>query len=646
MEPEPMTRTQQAISRRDFGRAKFLLPLICVIAPLFAAADVTAGERAVKRSEVVFMGRKDREIYEAYGATMVSWGGRPWKDDERAVAHFGKQVKVARDLGMRYCGGAAFRTSFRGMIDFDENWKDSHCLTIEGKPITVPWLWDQKHKDGHPAYWFCSNAPGYRKYLKWQVMTAMKVDVDGLHIDDYNGTAGTEYHGCCFCKNCMRMFGEYVKRNVSAERLKQCGVKSPEDFDYKAFLNGKGIKTVADYRRILNSAEHLGPEFVRFQYFTAADFVGETRRYAEQLADHRVLLSVNSSCSGPKSLVIAPQLSYFCGEVHHGAEKSPWGPQQNWDLTPVWTFKLADAIDRPQCCTGSGGDWAYIAEHKKPGLVRRWIAQDYAFGHCLMAPHRQWAYTKTKGTHHYQSTAEDFAHLYRFVRRNATLFDGYEAVAPVALLYSNAAARASHRHIQNMQHACLWLAAASVPFEIVMAGDEWLDARLSAEELARYKAVVMCSPTMFDGEQQKVVDELTAAGKVVGWDAKTGIEEAALRKLLPRQVTIAGSGKVIAVARAIPGKPNSPVVLHLLNRDYDEPSDTTKKLTGVEVTLDKSLFSGRSFSKATLYRPPAKFDPQAPGVSQPVSLEIRSVKGRTALTVPELDLWAIVKLER
>ncbi|NOZ22336.1 MAG: hypothetical protein GXP25_14750, partial [Planctomycetes bacterium] len=340
-----------------------------------------ASERPIKRSDVVFMGAKDKGIYEIYGATVVSWGSRPWGDTENAIKQFRERVKIAHDLGMRYCGGAAFRTAFAAMMDFDPNWRDSRCLTIEGKPITIPWLWDHKHKKtGEPAYWFCTNSPGYRKFLKWQVMLAMKANVDGLHIDDYNGTAGTEWKGCCFCKYCMAAFTEYLKKNVPAARLKQYGIESLDDFDYKTFLNRKGIKTIKDYRGILQKPEFLGPDYVRFLYFSSAAFVDEARKYGEQLVGHPLMLSVNSSCSSPQSLVIAPQLSYFCGEVHHGAEKSKWGPQQNWKLEPVWTFKLADAVNRPQCATGAGWDWAYVAEHKKPGLVRTWIAQDYAFG--------------------------------------------------------------------------------------------------------------------------------------------------------------------------------------------------------------------------------------------------------------------------
>ncbi|MEW6355010.1 MAG: hypothetical protein AB1696_01685 [Planctomycetota bacterium] len=624
---------------------------VLILGMLMGVATIMADETSIKRSDVIFMGAREKEIYEIYGATLVSWGGKPWTDNEKAIKEFQERVKVAHDLGIRYSAGAAFRTAFVGMMDFDANWRDSLCLTIEGKPITVPWLWDHKHKKtGEPAYWFCTNAPGYRKYLKWQVMLGMKASVEGLHIDDYNGTAGTEWQGCCFCKYCMTAFKEYVKTNVSADRLKACGIESPDNFDYKTFLNGKGVKTVQDFKKILGSPEHLGPDFKRFLYFSAAAFVDEARKHGEQLVGHPLMLSVNSSCSGPESLVIAPYLAYFCGEVHHGAEKPQWGPQQNWDLEPVWAFKMGDAVGRFQACTGAGWDWAYVDAHKKPGLVRMWIAQDYAFGHCLMAPHRQWAYTKEKGTHWYQSQPEDFAHVYRFVRRNAALLDGYDSVGLIVLLYSNAAARLDHQCRLAMQHACLHLAKNSVPFEIVIAGDDWLDVKLSADKLAKYKALVVCEPIPpragLDGEQKKAVDDFAAAGKVVKWDDKSGLDEAALRKLLPKQIAIEGAENVIAVARAIPDNPDAPAVLHLLNRNYDEPSDSMKKVTNIKVTLDKALFGGRTLSKATLYQPPAKLDKANPGASEPVSLGIRQVENGIEITVPELDLWGIVKLEK
>ncbi|MDH7571559.1 MAG: hypothetical protein QHJ73_18435, partial [Armatimonadota bacterium] len=397
---------------------------------LLLSAPLADGQARVKRSDVVFMGPKSPDVYRAYGATMVSWGGTAGSDDERAVAAFRQRVKEAHDLGIRYCAGLAFRTAFARMIDFDPNFMESVCRTLDGEPIRVPWLWDHQHK-GHPAYWFCTNAPGYRAYLRHQTRLALQTEVEGLHIDDYNGTAGTEWRGGCFCRACMEGFRQYLKENVSPNRLKELRIETLDGFDYGRWLREQGV-TTEQYRRSVETTLPLGPEFLTFQYRAAAQWVGEIRRYAEELAGHPLMLSVNSSGNNPKALVIAPQLTYFCGEVSHQAAARAVPTE------PIFVFKMGDALDRPVACTASGQDWAYVMEHRLPGLVRTWIAQSYAFGHQLMAPHRQWAYTEEKGTHWYQSDPAEYAFLYQFVRRYATLFDDYEAIAPVGLVYSNA----------------------------------------------------------------------------------------------------------------------------------------------------------------------------------------------------------------
>ena len=417
---------------------------------------------------------------------------------------------------------------------------------------------------------------------------------------------------------------------MSAERLKACGVASLDGFDYGQFLRDKGV-TTDKYRRTLSSLP-LGPEFLTFLYRSSAAFVGEVRRYAEELQGHRLMLSVNSSAAHFKSLVIAPQLDYFCGEVHHGGDKggvpAPFA---------IWNFKVVDALGKRQASTGSGGDWAYIDAHKKPGLVRTWIAQDYAFGHQLMCPHRQWAYTKKKGTHWYQSQPADFAHLYRWVRRNAALFDGYDAAATVALLYSNPAFRRNRR---GAMHAAYWLAEHNVPFHVVLAGDDWLDATLTAERLAPYAAIVVAEPTHLDGEQLAALQ--AAKQKIVAWDSRRkAIDRKKLFALLPRQIAIAGADRIMAVPRT---KPGVPPVLHLLNRNYDKKKDTVAPAADLTVTLANSLFAGSTFAKATLHAPPPTLDPASPGASDPVALDVKADARSTTLRIPRLGLWAIVTL--
>ena len=262
-----------------------------------------------------------------------------------------------------------------------------------------------------------------------------------------------------------------------------------------------------------------------------------------------------------------------------------------------------------------------------------------------MAPHHQWAYTKQKGTHWYQSRPEDYAHLYRFVRRNAELFDDYEAVAPVGLLYSSAGVQKSSREARD---AALALAHENVPFELVMAGDAWLPARLTPETLGKYRALVVAGPTLLEGEQKKALDAFAAAGKVVAWDAQTGIDSTRLTRLtrlLPRPIAFPSGENLVAIARAIPARPDAPVVVHLLNRNYDPAADAVKTLRNVRMTLHQDLFGGRSFTRATLYAPPSSLDRSRPGASEPLPLGIEPTDHGTTIVIPQLDLWGIVKLQ-
>lgn len=592
------------------------------------------GTRAVRRSDVVFMGVKSEDEYRRYGGTIVSWGGRPWGDNVKAVTRFREQVELSHALGMKHCGGAAFRTAFAGMIDFDPDFMDSVCRDLDGKPILVPWLWDHKHK-GHPAYWFCTNAPGYRKYLRNQIRLLCQANIDGLHIDDYNGTAGAEWQGGCFCRHCMAAFREYLRENVSVTRLKECGVGSLADFHYGRFLRDRGI-TKDEYRRKVGGSIPLGPEYLRFQYQRSADWVAGCRKYAEGLVGHRLLLSVNSSATDYKSLVIGGVLDYFCGEVRHGADRGGVP-----SLDPVWSFKLADAVGKPQVATASGRDWAYIAAHHKPGLVRLWVAQDYAFGHQLMAPVRQWAYTKEKGTHWYQSEPGDYAYLYRFVRRHAELFDGYESAATVALLYSNPAFRAGRRGARS---AALTLAENNVPFRLVVAGDDWLPMRLTPAVLARYAVLVLVEPTWLTGSQKEAVDAARSRGNVITWDPKNEpASRMALRARVPPQVGVS-TGNLLVVPRVKADHPEAPAVVHLLNRDYDPATDTVRPQTHVTVELESSLFGGRRFTSAEFVSVPerATADNEA---AEPVRLKVTVRGEKMSIGVPKLGLWGLLKLD-
>jgi hypothetical protein len=525
-------------------------------------------ERAIRRSDVVFM-YDNPKLYQTYGCTVLGWAGRA---DAR-------HIQQAHALGVRlFACSVGFRTEGRGMIDFSADFLDAACRDFAGKPILVPWLWD-----------------------------------------DYTGTAGTvTWLSGCFCPHCMAAFREYLAGNVPKERLAELGITDLSKFDYRRFLLRKGV-TPEQYRRRRASLS-LAAEFLDFQVKAATDFVARYYKRAKELRGAPLTLCVNSGLGSPQALAIARHLSYFCCEVgHNAASRKP-------PTHPVYVYKLADGLDRPVTSTASGQDWAYVMEHKLPGLVRTWAAMSYAFGHTLMAPHRQWCYTREKGTHWYAGPTEEYAWLYQFVRKSARLLDRYEAVAPVAVVYDNAARRKGRGNIEPI---CAALAARNMPFTVVVAGDDWLDYRLHAARLARFKAVIVTKGPGMDAAQRKLIDRVADEGRLVTWP-----DDKRLEKLVPAPVVIEGSDRVWAVPRAIPGENTAPVVVHLLGRQYDPETDAVVPQKGLTLRLRRDLFPGRAFSKAMLHAP--RLDP--------VPLDVATGDEYTTIKVPELGLWGIVEL--
>jgi len=591
--------------------SRILLTALAGLLPatLCIPSNSRAGDRAIRRSDVVFM-YDNSAMIEAYGCTVMGWAGRP----DRA------HIRQAHQAGIRsFSVSVGWLTEFAGMVDYSDDFLDAAARNFAGEPFTVPWLWDHTHQ-GQPAWWFCSNAPLYRAFLESRLEQRMPLGPDGLHIDDYRGSSHTvTWLAGCFCRHCLAGFRRYLADTVPAEQLEHLGITDLETFDYRAFLQARGV-TPEDYQSRRGSLP-LAQEFYTFHIRANSAYVGAYRRKAEDLHGGPLHLSVNSGLSNPQALAIAPQLSYFCCEVHHGAENLK--PTTH----PISIYKLGDGLDRPVASTASGQDWAFVAEQHKPALVRSWAALSYAFGHTLMAPHRQWCYTQEKGTHWYNGPEQEYAWLYRFVREQARLLDGYEAVAKVALVYDNAANRRGRGRIEPV---CTALAERNIPFTVAVAGDNWLDDRITAAQLADYDAVITaCDPRDMDHAQQQVLEAVRQDERLLQWP-----DDPRLAALAGSPITVEDAEPVMVVARAKPGDPDAPVVLHLLNRAYDGAEDKLLPRENLRLRIDPRTFPGRRFSRARFHRPRA----------EAIDLAMQSGDEGTEVKVPRLDLWGLVEL--
>ena len=570
--------------------AAFLSAILFSVSSLTLPAQIPV----LKRSDVVFMYQAGRPVYEDYGVTVLAWGGKPTP----------QALEEAR--GIRFFGSVGMVTEFgRYHERFPQTYEQGLCRDVQGQPYKVPWLTDHQHK-GVPYWWCCTRQPLFRQYISERVIETVKAGAEGVHIDDHLGTAGGLWLGGCFCDRCVAEFREYLKSRPETDPARQ-GVADPAHFDYRetvrAWLAEKPGRKVTQHP--------LWPHYRVYQLRGGASFMAELRALAAKTAGRPVPMSANAGLTWGSHLNDYQTLDFFSAEVEHHAA------QRRFDDSPLVAYRLAEAVRRPLTSTASGQDWAFVKEQKLPGLVRGWIALGYAAGQSLMAPHRQWCYTSEKGTHWYEGPKEKFAPLYRFVRQHQDLFDDYQTHADVTVAFSHLT---YDRNAGKIMGLCRKLAAANLSYRLALGGDEIVDHPLPEKEIRQANRLLVIEPNDFSPDDQRLLATVEAARRLES-------VEAALTNVTPA-ARILGQSPVRVLPRVKPGA----AVVHLLNWAYDSASDGVQPLRDARVGVDLAALSLPKAARATLF---------APG-QPPRPLPMDS--GR--LTVPELDLWAVLEIRQ
>ena len=595
---------------------------------------------SLKRSDVVITRPCGMDVYRRYRATGLGWGFLPEPDrrglppDEEMM----RDVDEAHRCDVKFQGRVELDADWMGMIDFDSNFMESTVRDLNNKPAVTWWVHSYK---GHPSYHFCTNAPGYRHYLMYQLRRVMEAGTDWLMIDSAIPTIGAlnARYGGCFCQHCMTGFRNYLDANLSETDRENWQIDSLESFNYRDFLLSRGI-TDERYRAEILAFPPVIPlakEFFDYQWTEVNTLFREFKRYAQDFGED-VPMSSNSPFYWAEFIYAVDAHDFYTNEMQYQAPEDEILPTE-----PIYTFKLADALDRLLAITGVPSAFESCRINDRPGHIRLWIAQAYAHGHVFMAPDKMWTHRFAgEPDRWYTSKPGDYESLYHFIRDYPELCDGYESVAVVALVFSNKAVRqylgdrlsSGHHGGQNrkapktdLAQACIALSHANVPFRFIVAGDDWVDDALLDADLSSYRAVVRFEPSHLTEEQEAKLQ--TAGERLVTW---AGISD--LLERVGIDIDVNGAENLSVLLRYRPDEADGPVICHLLNSNYDLQSDRFTPLNNVEVVIAKDLL-GRSFSRAMLY---------APG-QDPETIDCRESVAATVLTVPKIDMWAIIKLE-
>ncbi|MCY4063667.1 MAG: hypothetical protein OXG53_14955 [Chloroflexi bacterium] len=595
---------------------------------------------ALKRSDVLITRPCSMDVYRRYRATGLGWGFLPEPDrrglppDEEMM----RDVDEAHRSGVKFQGRVELDADWMGMIDFDSNFMESTVRDLNDRPA-ITW-WAHRYK-GHPPYFFCTNAPGYRHYLMYQVRRVMEAGTDWLMIDSAIPTIASlnARYGGCFCEHCMAGFRQYLKSNSGAADLEAWAIADIESFNYRDFLLAHGF-TDESYRSEILAYPAVIPlarEYFDFQWQEVNALFRDFKRYAQEFKSD-VPMSSNSPFYWAEFMYAVDAHDFYTNEMQYLPPEEEILPTD-----PVYTFKLADGLGRLLAITGVPRAFEPCRLNDRPGHIRLWIAQAYAHGHVFMAPDKMWTLRYAgEPDRWYHSKSGDYEPLYHFIRDYPELFDGYESVATVALIFSNKAVRqylgdrlsSGHLGGQNrsaprteLAEACFALSRANIPFRIIVAGDDWVEDHLMNADLSPYRAVVRFEPSYLSAEQESKL--LSAGDRLITWSGA--------RDLLDRvggAIGVTGAKSVSVQLRQLPDQPDTPVICHLLNSNYALTSDTYERLRDVELTIAGDVLD-RVFSHATLY---------APGEA-PREIDCRAAGMDTIVSLPSVDIWAIIKLQ-
>ena len=595
---------------------------------------------ALKRSDVLITRPCSMDVYRRYRATGLGWGFLPEPDrrglppDEEMM----RDVDEAHRCGVKFQGRVELDADWMGMIDFDSNFMESTVRDLDDRPA-VTW-WAHRYK-GHPPYYFCTNAPGYRHYLMYQLRRVLEAGTDWLMIDSAIPTIASlnARYGGCFCKYCMAGFREFLSLVMSEAELESCGINDLASFDYREFLLSHGF-TDERYREEILAfppAIPLAKQYFDYQWREVNTLFRAFKRYAQEFGEN-VPMSSNSPFYWAEFIYAVDAHDFYTNEMQYLAPEKEILPTD-----AVYTFKLADALDRVMAITGVPRAFEPCRLIDRPGHIRLWIAQAYAHGHVFMAPDKMWTLRNAREPDRwYHSKKGDFEPLYHFIRDYPELFDGYESVAAVALIFSNNAVRqylgdrlsSGHLGGQNrsapkteLAEACFALSRANIPFRLIVAGDDWVDDRLLEAELSPYRAVLRFEPSYLTEEQEAKLK--TAGHRLLTWSGASDLLDR-----FGRSIRVAGADNISVLMRQQPDNVEAPVICHLLNCNYTIESDTYETVRNLELTIAGSIL-GRTFSRATLYAPK----------EAPREIQCSALDADTVVSVPSLDMWAIVRLE-
>ncbi len=517
-------------------------------------------------------------------------------------------------------------------------------IDVDGKAMIVDW----ESTIGRPLAWGNTNSPVWQDFLMEQARRLVDAGVDGIVLDEVDGTAGSVGRGGSFGEPDMSMFRQYLASRYTAQQLStQFGIGNIATFHYGNYIRARGL---SDSWRTEPWKVPLSRDFTQFQQEASVSFIRRlttvTREYALNTYNRPVAFTANLDGFYPSLLEYAGLLDYFTTELP--ISRNGYAPA---DRTIV-DYKMGRAL-------GGKAAWglfsvATVADLAPRGpmnnLVRLLIAESYAARGALILPYRNYGWSPQVGPVWFEGDGGAQRNFYAFPQEYSPIFDDRSSVADVALIYSQATDAARwETYRPSYRGTALAMLDSQVQFDVVPLGagsnvPDWP----GDDKLAGYHAAVMpFGACVSESQVQRLLDWASRGGTLI-LTGETGACDLAgtqnrnqtARPFLTEGTYSLGKGKVVRIvedlgvtygrsrqasvrerlnaqlrasAQSPITAPNAPaslailadrtlggaaVLLHLLNGNYRVASDTLLESGPVQlqVNLPSGLRNAESLS--------------------------------------------------
>jgi hypothetical protein len=477
------------------------------------------------------------------------------------------------------------------------------------------------------ALWRCPLHSGTRERLREVIEEGMQTNPDLLHLDGALATLCAIHDPAtglgCFCDELVDGFNQYLETKFTQGQLREMGIDDISQFNYRAMLQRR-FPTEQQYTEAFRQQQlPLADEYRTYQYRAIADLYRELIHHARGYRGKQIPLAANLHSLRYNMLVPVDAVDLLYCETRY--------TEAGLDQAVV-PFKLAETLGVPLAALVDGHSVQRLKKQRTPDLLRRWLALTTAMGANFCIPSLKVMQLDESDLNAVRFHREDYVNDFRFIRENAALFEGYESVTQIGVLYSMADRWDSS--YSRFLEFCQRVFDLNIPFSMPIAGDDRLTYRLFDVHLADLDALLVPGDLQLDPAQQAVLDRAGKKVRRVELNSDSSDLRTVLADVEPL-LTASDNDHVWLLPRQRLSDPQASLVIHLVNKVFDKAANRHPPLESVEIQVSDRLLAGRRISAAWVHAPE----------HNPLPCLIEESAAGTKVIVPRLDVWGVLRID-